>query len=107
MRILDFPHAAEHVNPAASATLGLDTPATHTWLTAQLHTLKHGDPADVLEAAACLPTAAAPDPTAAATAVRATLDYRAARWESIQSATSLAPGPRRAGAVRWRAATRS
>lgn len=100
VRILDFPHAAQHVSAAVSATLGLDTPATRVWLTTHRHALKHGDPADVLEAVACLPTAQAPDPAAAATAVRATLDYLAARWEQIQSASFLAQGlPIGSGAV--------
>lgn len=92
MRILDFPHAAEHLNQAVSATLGADTPATRGWLTTHLHALKHGDPADVLEAVACLPTATAADPASAAAAVRATLDYLAARWEQLQYATFLAQG---------------
>lgn len=92
VRILDFPHAAEHVSAAVSATLGLDTPATRAWLALHLHALKHGDPADVLEAVACLPTEQAPDPAAAASAVRATLDYLAARWEQIQYATFLTQG---------------
>lgn len=92
VRILDFPHAAEHLSQAVSATLGVDTPATRDWLRTHLHALKHGDPADVLEALACLPTATAPDPAAAAAAVRATLDYLAARWGQIQYAAFLAQG---------------
>jgi len=92
VRILDFPHAAEHLSQAVSATLGVDTAATRGWLATHLHTLKHGDPADVLEALACLPTTTAPDPGAAAAAVRATLDYLAARWQQIQYATFGAQG---------------
>ena len=92
VRILDFPHAAEHLSAAASATLGMDTPATRCWLATHLHALKHGDPADVLEAVACLPTATAPDPAAAQAAVLATLDYLAARWEQIQYAAFVAQG---------------
>ena len=91
-RILDFAHAAEHLSQAVSATLGGDTAATRSWLTTHLHALKHGDPADVLEAVACLPTASASDPAAAASAVRATLDYLAARWDQIQYATFVAQG---------------
>jgi hypothetical protein len=70
-----------------SVVLGVDTPATRAWLNTHLHALKHDDPADVLEAVACLPTATAPDPAAATAAVRTTLDYLVARWDQIQYAT--------------------
>lgn len=92
VRSLDFPQAAAHLRQAASATLGVATPATRCWLAAHLHALGHGDPADVLEAVACLPTATAADPAAAPAAVLATLDYLAARWEQIQSAVFVARG---------------
>ncbi len=48
MRILDFPHAAEHVTQAGAVVHGEDTPALHTWVEAQLHELKHGSPDRVL-----------------------------------------------------------
>ena len=48
VRILDFPHAAEHLSQVAQALWGAGTPASSQWLTAQLHALKHGDPARVL-----------------------------------------------------------
>lgn len=48
VRILDFPHAAEHVSLAAHAVLGESTEAVRAWLNTQLHELKHGDPDRVL-----------------------------------------------------------
>ena len=92
IRILDFPHGAAHLAGAVAPTLGADTPATRCWLAAQLSVLKHGDPADVLEALCHLPTAAAPDPATAAAARAAAVDYLAARWEQIQYAAFRAQG---------------
>jgi hypothetical protein len=92
VRILDFPHAAQHISQAVALTLGADSPATRCWLATHLPLLKQGDAADVLEAVACLPTATAPDPVAAQATVVATLDYLAARWEQIQYATFGAQG---------------
>ena len=92
IRILDFPHGAQHVSEPVARTLGADTPATRCWLATHLHALKYGDPADVLEAVACLPTATAADPGAAHAAVAAALDYLAARWEQIQYAACAAQG---------------
>jgi hypothetical protein len=48
VRILDFPHAAESLGQTAQALWGPGTPAGAHWLAAQLHDLKHGDPARVL-----------------------------------------------------------
>lgn len=91
LRILDFPHAAEHLSAAITATLGQDTLPTRAWRDQCCHTLKTGDPADVLEVLCRLPSAQAADP--AAEAVRAsTVDYLAARWEQIQYATFVAQG---------------
>ncbi|GAC1469668.1 MAG: hypothetical protein PVSMB7_19340 [Chloroflexota bacterium] len=56
VRILDFPHAAEHISDAAHAVLGEGTPAAKAWLDAQLHELKHGNPDTVLVRLAALPT---------------------------------------------------
>jgi hypothetical protein len=92
VRILDFPHAAEHLTAAVAATLGKETPQTRAWLDRWLHELKHGDPADVLEAICLLPTASATDPVAAEAARAGAVDYLAARWGQIQYATFLAAG---------------
>lgn len=92
VRILDFPHAAEHLTAAVSPTWGTDTPATQTWLATQCHTLKHGDPADVLEALCLVPTATAADPVAAEAARASAVDYLAARWAQIQYADFVARG---------------
>lgn len=48
VRILDFPHAAEHLNAVAQAVFGEGTPPAQAWLAAQLHDLKHHGPAAVL-----------------------------------------------------------
>lgn len=55
VRILDFPHAAEYLADAAHAVFGAGTSAAATWLTTQLHDLKHSDPATVLAALRALP----------------------------------------------------
>jgi len=66
VRILDFPHGAEHLGQAAEATFGAGNPAAATWLTKQCHELKRGDPEQVLVAVANLTpppmTTAPPDP---------------------------------------------
>lgn len=92
VRILDFPHAVEHLASAAQATFGTGTLATANWLEAQRHTLRHGDPAAVLRALGALPTATAPDPLAAAQARDATLAYLQKRWSQIQYAAFRARG---------------
>jgi hypothetical protein len=66
VRILDFPHAAEHLSRAAQAVFGAGTAALSEWLGPQLHTLKHGDPDTVLAALRTLPGAPAAEPGAAA-----------------------------------------
>jgi hypothetical protein len=92
VRILDFPHAVEHLSAAAQATFGPGGDRAATWVAAQAHTLKHGDPAAVLLALLDLPVRDAPQPQAAAQARRATLRYLAARWAAIQYAAFLAQG---------------
>jgi hypothetical protein len=47
-RVLDFPHAAEHVAEIGQAVWGEGTEETNKWLNEQLHTLKHDGPTDVL-----------------------------------------------------------
>lgn len=70
VRILDFPHAAEHLSAPARAVWGQGSVATQTWLDLWLPKLKTGATADVLEALCTLPVQEAGDP-ATATAVRA------------------------------------
>lgn len=91
VRILDFPHAVEHLTAAAQATFGATADAA-TWVATQAHTLKHGDAMRVVLALLDLPVRAAPQPEAAAAARRATLRYLAARWDAIQYAHFQAAG---------------
>lgn len=92
VRILDFPHAVEHLTSAAQAAFGVGGERAAAWIAAQAQTLKRGDPMAVLLALLDLPVRAAPDPQGAAAARRATLRYLAARWEHIQYARFLAAG---------------
>jgi len=48
IRILDFPHAAEHVNLIGEALYGEHTPQSQTWLSEHLHRLKHEGPDELL-----------------------------------------------------------
>lgn len=48
VRILDFPHAAEHVTKAGQVVHGEATPELEAWLADMLHELKHGSPDTVL-----------------------------------------------------------
>lgn len=92
VRILDFPHAAEHLATAAKATWGEGTAAVSEWLGVQLHTLKHGDPEDVLRAVLALPAERAVDPATAIAVREATHGYLAKRREQIQYARFRAAG---------------
>jgi hypothetical protein len=65
VRILDFPHALEHLGTAGRAVFGAGTAAFSEWLGVQAHTFKHGDPAAVLRALRTLDLTAAVDPEAA------------------------------------------
>lgn len=47
-RILDFPHAAEHINPIGEFLHGEHTPENQAWLETQLHRLKHEGPEQLL-----------------------------------------------------------
>ena len=77
VRILDFPHALEHLSSAAQAVYGPGTAAASEWLGAQAHTLRHGDPADVLTALTQLVSAATtPDARARVTGCSAYRDHR-------------------------------
>jgi len=48
VRVLDFPHAGEHISAVGRASLGDGSAAAQTWLQAQLHELKHNGPTAVL-----------------------------------------------------------
>ncbi len=67
IRVLDFPHAMEHLNAAATAVFGPATKQAQAWLERQVAELRDGSPDAVLAAVAALPVAEAPDPVVAAT----------------------------------------
>jgi hypothetical protein len=48
VRILDFPHAGEHLAQIGQAVFGEGTPTTQAWFTQQLHHLKHDGPTAAL-----------------------------------------------------------
>ena len=54
VRILDFPHAGEHIHAVGQAHWGEGSTQAQTWLAEQLHDLKHRGPAPVLSAVRCL-----------------------------------------------------
>jgi hypothetical protein len=89
VRILDFPHAVEHLTAAAQPSLGIATQAFTTWLDQQAHTLKHAaDGArQVLAALAHLPVQAAADPITAAQARDGAMAYFTKRLVQVQYAT--------------------
>ena len=49
IRILDFPHAAEHVNHIGEALYGEHTAESRAWLSERLHRLKHEGPDELLQ----------------------------------------------------------
>jgi hypothetical protein len=48
VRILDFPHAGEHISPIGAFLLGEGTPEMKAWLGERLHQLKHAGPTGLL-----------------------------------------------------------
>lgn len=48
VRILDFPHALEHLNKVGQAVFGAGSAEGSTWLATQRHTLRHEGPDEVL-----------------------------------------------------------
>jgi hypothetical protein len=92
VRILDFPHALEHLSAAVQATLGIGAVAAAAWLALHAHELKHGDPDAVLAAVRALPVHDAADPAAAAVARDQTLAYLEARRAQIAYARFQALG---------------
>ena len=91
-RVLDFPHAVQHLATAAQATFGADAPEAAAWLAEQAHTLKHAAPAPVLAALRALPVGSARDPDAAAAARDDTLAYLESRPDQLRYATFRAAG---------------
>ncbi|HEV8635409.1 MAG TPA: ISKra4 family transposase, partial [Chloroflexota bacterium] len=55
VRVLDFPHAVQHLNAAAQAAFGEASPAAVAWLDQQAAELRDGDPDRVLAALRALP----------------------------------------------------
>jgi len=92
VRILDFPHALEHLGLAAQATFGQGTAETSQWLGEQAHNLKHEEPEIVLLALRALPVGEAKDPALAEQARDETLGYLEKRREQIRYAEFLAQG---------------
>jgi hypothetical protein len=92
VRILDFPHAAEHLGVAAHAVFGPGTAPASEWLGTWVHELRHGDPDQVLAALRDLPTAEAPDPVSAAQTRDEVLAYLEKRREQIAYAAFAAAG---------------
>ena len=92
VRILDFPHAVEHLNRAAQAVWGPGTAESTAWLSEQAHTLKHGDPDQVLEALRALPMESVSDRAEAVRVRDATLQYLGKRRGQIAYAQFLAMG---------------
>ena len=48
VRILDFPHAGEHISPIGAFLFGDGTPEMQQWFGEQLHQLKHAGPSGLL-----------------------------------------------------------
>jgi hypothetical protein len=48
VRILDFPHAGDHISEIGEFLYGEGTPETKQWLEERLHQLKHSGPAELL-----------------------------------------------------------
>jgi len=48
LRILDFPHAGEHISPIGEFLWGEGTPEMKQWVGERLHQLKHEGPAGLL-----------------------------------------------------------
>jgi hypothetical protein len=56
VRVLDFPHAVEHLTRASHEAHGSGSAATSEWIGRQAHALKHDGPTPVLAALRALPT---------------------------------------------------
>jgi hypothetical protein len=99
VRILDFPHAVEHLATVGRAVFGPGTTALSEWLGVQAHTFKHGDPDRVLAALRALDLPTAID-AEASRHQREALAYFEKRREQITYADFRARGfPIGSGAV--------
>jgi hypothetical protein len=100
IRVLDFPHAIEHLGTAAQATFGTGSSEATAWLDLQAHALKHAGPRPVLAALRQLPVAQARDPTTAGAARVATPSYLVTREAQLDCPRFRAAGyPIGSGAV--------
>jgi hypothetical protein len=87
VRILDLPHAGEHLAPVGQARFGAGSAEAQSWLQAQMHTLKHEGPAAGVAEVAQL-VAAQPETTELA----GHLAYLEKRTAQMQYPTFLAAG---------------
>ena len=87
VRILDFPHAGEHIAAVGQASLGEGSREAQSWLKTQLHELKHTGPGQVVAEVQRL-VAAQPESADAATH----LAYLEKRTAHMQYPTFLAAG---------------
>jgi len=94
VRILDFPHALEHLSAVAQTVLGSGTPELKAWLDEQAHTLKHATDGvrQVLIALAKLPVQLTADPLAAGEARDRTVTYFTKRLAQVDYAAFQAAG---------------
>lgn len=92
VRILDFPHAAEHLASAAHAVYGPGTSEASEWLGVHLHELKHGDPDAVLAALRALPATTTSDAGQAARTRDGVLNYFEKRRDQLNYAQFQAAG---------------
>jgi len=91
VRVLDFPHAAEHLGAVAQAAFGPGTAAASEWLGVQAHRLRHGQEDAVLAALAVLSTRMGLPPETR-TAAEHTHTYFATRRDQIRYAQFAAMG---------------
>lgn len=99
VRILDFPHALEHLATAGRAVLGAGTAAFSEWLGIQAHTFKHGDPEAVLTALRTLDLDAAVTPEAATLQAEALAYFEKRRAQITYAAFRTQGYPIGSGAV--------
>jgi hypothetical protein len=92
VRILDFPHAAEHVTQAGQVVHGEETPALKAWLADSLHELKHGSPDGVLERLRALHQEAVAQGVPQASVIQDSVEYLKKRRAQIAYAEFQAQG---------------
>lgn len=92
VRILDFPHAVEHLSQAGQTCFGQFSQQATDWLEVQKHALRHADPQTVVAAVAALPVAHAADPAQAREVQRQVHAYLQARLPQMAYANFTAQG---------------